>query len=227
MDTSKWLKALTAALVLVPLAGCNPQAAGDNANTDRVGINSRPDGAENIGMVRQTRDVTEWDNKSYDVDGDGDRGMLSGRNNIGNPAVDLRSIPQPGSTGANINSGLYAGTATADRIADLAGSVEGVAHANVIVVGETAVIGLNLNRGVAQADMPGLVQLVRQRVLVQAPVFKRVHITTDRAMTRQIRRISDEIRAGHSLTMFNDDFMDLVRRIPAVAPGAMPAVPNR
>lgn len=224
MQTSNWLKMLVVLALAAPLVGCAPEAAGDRGaiNDNRAGVSRLPtDG----GFTLQSREVPKWDNKNIDVDGDGDREMLRGTNNIGNPAVDLRSIPVPGSTGENVNNGFYAGTATADRIQDLAGSVNGVAHSNVIVVGETAVIGLNLERTVDPKQVPGIVQFVRQRVLVQAPIFKRVHITTDRALTRQIRRISDEIRQGHSLSMYNDDFMALVRKIPAVGPGTMPAVP--
>ena len=92
------------------------------------------------------------------------------------------------------------------------------------VAGQTLLLGMNLERGVKPQQQDDLVQLVRQRILVQAPEFKRVHITTDRAQTRRIQRIADEMRAGHSLTMFNDDVMELTRQIPPTGPGTMPAV---
>ncbi|MGB8955125.1 MAG: YhcN/YlaJ family sporulation lipoprotein, partial [Tumebacillaceae bacterium] len=173
----------------------------------------------------QQINVPQWDGKQIDVDGDGDREHLSGRNNIGNPSVDLRSFATPGG-GADHTQGIYPHTYTADKIAGLAHSVDGVQNARAIITGTTAIIGLNLDRGLNAGRQAAVTQFVRQRVLVQAPEFRRVHITSDKAQTRRIQRIADEMRAGHSLSMFSDDIAELTRTIPAVGPSSMPAVPG-
>lgn len=221
MNKRKWLTGLAAAMLLVPLVGCT-NADHDTAENGRYGINRNT--VEN-GTGQTLIRVPRWDNKQIDVDGDGDAEHISGRNQIGNPSVDLRSFAFPGggARGSDMTNGVYPHTFTADRIADLAHSVNGVANARALVAGQTVIIGLNLERGVKPQQRGDLVKFVRQRVLVQAPEFQRVHITTDRALTRRIQRISDELRAGHSLTMFNDDVMELTRQVPAVGPNNMPA----
>jgi hypothetical protein len=219
MQPKQWIIGLTALLVFSTVVGCAPTAGPDVKRARTGGMN-----ALEIGPGAQRQDVPRFDNKNIDVDGDGDREHLAGRNDIANPSVDLRSFAHPNG-GSDLTQGVYPHTFTADRIASLASSVNGIANAQALVVGRTVVLGMNLERGVKPHQKPGLVQYVRQRILVQAPEFQRVHITTDRQLTRRIQRISDELRSGHSLTMFNDDFMDLTRQIPPVGPSASPAVP--
>jgi len=223
MNKHKWLQGLAAALLLVPLVGCTQGADQDPAERGRYNVHRNT--VEN-GTGQTLIRVPRWDNKQIDVDGDGDAEHISGRNQIGNPSVDLRSFAFPGGgmRGTDLTNGVYPHTFTADRIADLAHSVNGVANARALVVGQTAIIGLNLERGVKPQQQGDLVRFVRQRILVQAPEFQRVHITTDRALTRRIQRLSDELRAGHSISMFNDDIMELTRQVPAVGPNHMPAV---
>ncbi|MGZ4032188.1 MAG: YhcN/YlaJ family sporulation lipoprotein [Tumebacillaceae bacterium] len=216
----KWIKGLAVALVLFSAVGCTP-SANRSAQQGSQGANIAEfaPGGQHISVPR-------YDNKNIDVDGDGDREHLSGYNDVNNPAVDLRSFAHPGG-GSDMTQGLHPHTFTADRISDLAHSVNGVANARSLIVGQTAIIGLNLNRSVKKPQVSDLVHYVRQRVLVQAPEFTRVHITTDKALVRKIQNISDQIRAGHSLTMFNDDIMSLTHQIPAIGPSSMPVVPAR
>ncbi|MFD2170225.1 YhcN/YlaJ family sporulation lipoprotein [Tumebacillus lipolyticus] len=214
----KWIIGLTAALIAVTIPGCS--ANNDLAqNQQRYGTNTLQ-----IGPKSAKQEMPRFDNKNIDVDGDGDKEHLSGRNDVSNPSVDLRSFTYPGST--DMSQGIYP-TSTADRIQDLASSVDGVANSRAIVVGRTVVLGMNLERTVRPAQKADLVDTVRQRILVQAPVFERVHITTDRALTRRVQRIADELRAGHSLSMYNEEFMDLAKQIPPVGPSTMPAIPRR
>jgi len=215
------VKGLAAVLLAALLAGgctANPHAARDD---NRYGVNT-VEIAPNTQLVR----TPQWDNRNIDMDGDGDREHLSGRNSINNPSVDLRSMTNPGGS-VDMTSGIYPHTFTADRIADLANTVDGVANARCLLAGQTAILGVNLKRGIRPQQRDEIIQLVRQRILVQAPEFQRVHITTDRPLTRRIQRLADEMRAGHSLTLFNDDVMDLTRQIPAIGPNASPALPSR
>lgn len=211
----KWITGLTAAILTLTLTtGCTP--SNDLArNQQRYGVNTN-----NVAPGQEKADLPRFDNKNIDVDGDGDKEHLSGANDVNNPSVDLRSFTYPGTT--NAAQGIYP-TSTADRIQDLASSVDGVANSRAIVVGRTVVLGLNLERTVRPNQKADIVNFVRQRILVQAPVFERVHITTDRAQTRQIQRISDELRKGHSLSLYNDEFMELTKNVPAVGPNMMPA----
>ena len=224
MQAKKWMSGLAAALVLCTMAGCSPQVSPGRSdlsdNQGRYGTKST-----NLAPGTRQMNVPHWDGKQVDVDGDGDREDLSGRNNIGNPSVDLRSLATPGG-GADHTQGVYPHTFTADKIAGLAHSVNGVQNARAVITGSTAIIGLNLDRNITGKQRAAITQFVRQRVLVQAPEFRRVHITSDKAQTRRIQRIADEMRAGHSITMFNDDITELTRTIPAIGPSTMPAVPG-
>jgi hypothetical protein len=220
MQKNRWVQGLAVLLAVVTMTSVTGCAkSGQNAADNRYGVNT-----VEVAPGQELHRVPNWDNKNIDVDGDGDREHLSGRNNIANPSIDLRSFANPGG-GSDLTQGVYPHTFTADRIADLAHSVNGVANARALVIGQTAIVALNLDKGVKPQAQAHLVQTVRQRILVQAPEFKRVHITADRALHRKVQRIADEIRSGHSLSMFNDDITALTQQIPAIGPSNVPAVP--
>jgi hypothetical protein len=223
MQRKKWLKGLLALCLVLPAVGC----AGGKGAAPRLFEDDTRYGTNTVEIAPGKRDVRvpQWDNKNIDVDGDGDREHLSGANSLNNPSVDLRSFATP--NGADHTQGIYPHTYTANRIADLANSVDGVQHAYAIVAGQTLIMGINPRKGVRPEQREQIVQLVRQRVLVKAPEFRRVHITADRALARRVQNVAEEMRAGHSLSTFNDEVMELTRLIPPVSPNTMPAVPAR
>ncbi|MBX6394294.1 MAG: YhcN/YlaJ family sporulation lipoprotein [Alicyclobacillaceae bacterium] len=178
---------------------------------------TRPPGAE-----PQAPDM-RIDRSRVDVDGDGDRERWAKRQDVLNPPVSLGTLPSPRS-GAGINGGS---AALADRIADVALSVPGVQSAAAVVREQHAYIGVRVSPAVWDAGRGEQVKTeIRQRLLIQSPIFPKVHVTEDPALVRQIEDVADAVRAGRSLNDFKARVDQWERQIPVVAPKVEPPVPS-
>ncbi|MDI3327806.1 MAG: YhcN/YlaJ family sporulation lipoprotein [Alicyclobacillaceae bacterium] len=163
------------------------------------------------------------DRSRVDVDGDGDRSRWAKGQDILNPPVQLGTVPSPRS-GAASNGGT---AALADRIADVAQSVPGVQSAAAVVRGRQAYVGLRLSPNIRDSGRVNQVKTeVRQRLLIQAPVVYRVHVTDDRQLTRQIEEVADAVRAGRPVQDFSGRIDEWERLIPPTAPKVEPPVPS-
>lgn len=165
--------------------------------------------------------VPRWDNKQIDVYGDGDRVQLSRGSKVLSPPVNLSALP-PAYGSSNMAQGLYPGGVTADRISDLAHSVQGVDSAHAIVTGRTAIIGLDLRRDLRSSEAGPILQEIRQRLMIQAPIFQQVYITADRGLSRRIWNVTEGIRQGRGLSSFDGEIRFLVNTIPPVPPVDLP-----
>ncbi|BCJ87656.1 YhcN/YlaJ family sporulation lipoprotein [Effusibacillus dendaii] len=157
-------------------------------------------------------------NLGIDVDGDGDRAWLSGHNNLNNPPVNLRDYAPSGSGGYRDMTQTYSGGVTADRVADLAQSIQGVRDASVVIADQTAIVGLTLQRNVPQDRVEAIKQEVRRLLMIQAPVFRSVRITTDNALSRRIFDAAQNARNGHPISATDQEFSQLVKTVPEVLP---------
>lgn len=199
MRTAKWVawSVLGSLMVSGILAGCNP-AAGGRMQTQSI--------------------EPRYDNRGIDLDGDGDRAWLSGNNNMNNPPVNLRSLAPMGGGSADLTQSPYSGWVTADRVADLVQTVPGVANASAVLRGQTAVVGLTLHRSVPRERAAQIAQEVRRMLLVQAPVFRSVHISTDNVLSRRVFDVSQNIRNGRPLSSMDGEIERLTRDIPVIPP---------
>ncbi|WP_018133002.1 YhcN/YlaJ family sporulation lipoprotein [Effusibacillus pohliae] len=200
MRTDKWIAwTVLGTVTLGLLAGCGGGSPG---------INHRM-------QAEKTEPI--YDNRGIDLDGDGDRAWLAGHNNINNPPVNLRNMAPPiGGGFRDYTQGTYAGGVTADRIADLAQSIQGVDTASVVVNGQTAIVGLRLHRTVPRERAGAIAQEVRQLLMVQAPVFRSVRITTDSALARRVYDTAQKVRSGQPLSSLDQEIEQLKRDIPEV-----------
>jgi hypothetical protein len=196
--TSNWLAwTVLAALSVGWITGCTPVAS------DR--------------MQRQSIDP-RYESRGIDIDGDGDRAWLSGNNNINNPPVKLTQMAPMAGGYADLTQGPYPGWATAERVSDLARIVPGVAGASTVLRGQTAIVGLSLDRNVSQEQAGKIQQQVRQLLLAQAPVFRSVHITADEVLSRRVSDMAQAVRNGRPVSQMNREMDQLVRDIPETPP---------
>lgn len=170
------------------------------------------------GRIQKQNTEPLYDNRGIDIDGDGDRAWLSGHNEINNPSVNLRNFAPMGPGFRDTTQGPYSGGITADRVENLVQSVQGVDTASVVVSGQTAIIGLTLHRNIPKERAAAIMQEVRQLLMVQAPVFRSVRITTDRALARRVFDVAQNVRSGRPLPTVDREFQQLTRDIPEVAP---------
>ncbi|MFC4769435.1 YhcN/YlaJ family sporulation lipoprotein [Effusibacillus consociatus] len=187
--------------------------------TMTIGVLAGCGGNPGLNGRMQTIPNTEplYENRGIDIDGDGDRAWLSGHNNINNPPVNLTNLAPLGGGYRDMTQPYSAGM-TADRVADLAQSVQGVDTASVVMVGQNAIVGLRLHRTVPRERAVAIAQEVRQLLMVQAPVLRSVRITTDQSLERRVFDLSQSVRNGRALSTTDRDFQDLSRDIPEVPP---------
>ncbi|MCL6547692.1 MAG: YhcN/YlaJ family sporulation lipoprotein [Alicyclobacillus sp.] len=199
MGLSAWLAAPAAAVLVGSLAACGTP------------LNRPP-------MVNQTGGAAveaQYDTHRVDVDGDGDRARLSGKNDVNNPPWDLRSQPPAHSAGTALTHGRYSGNAYADTVARLALSVPGVASSVAVASGRVIIVGVGLKHADAH-NLRDVQREIRRRVLVHAPDFRYVYVTANHAQVTELNRIADGLRSGVPLSHYLPRIRSLMRTMAPV-----------
>ncbi|MBX5436134.1 MAG: YhcN/YlaJ family sporulation lipoprotein [Alicyclobacillaceae bacterium] len=198
MRTSIWV-AVPAAVLVASLGACGSPL-------------NRP------AIVNQTGGAAveaQYDTHRVDVDGDGDRARLSGRNHVNNPPWDLRSQPPAHSAGTALTHGRYAGNGYADTIARLALSVPGVVSSVAVTSGRVVIVGVGIRHADAH-NFRAIQREIRRRVLVNAPDLRYVYVTADHMQVTELNRIADGLRAGIPLDHYKPRIRNLMRTMAPV-----------
>lgn len=163
----------------------------------------------------------QFDTRAADVDGDGDRSLLSGHNDLNNPPVDLRSLTRAHPGSPLVMAGRYAGNSYADQVAQLTLSVPTVTYAAAVASGRVMLIGLGLRRN-QPVSLDWIQREVRRRVLTRAPDFRYVYVTAQPRQVTEIVQIGDGLRNGQPMSMFTHRIhaiMRTLRPVPYNPPG--------
>ncbi|MGE5633233.1 MAG: YhcN/YlaJ family sporulation lipoprotein [Caulobacteraceae bacterium] len=112
----------------------------------------------------------------------------------------------------NLN-GIGPITTQADNIARAVETVPGVNNATVVISGNTAYVGVDLNKGTPTANVSTIKSQCAQRVRSTNPDIGTVYVSTDPDFLTRIRRVSDAVRAGRPVSGFRTELTDLVRRL--------------
>ncbi len=100
----------------------------------------------------------------------------------------------------------------ARNLAREATRVEGVKSAYVVVSGNMAVVGLNINRGVESTETNRIKTEVGQRLRNADRQISDVRISTDADTITRIRKISEGVNQGRPLSEFTKQLNEIVRR---------------
>lgn len=183
--------ALSIMLVMILLAGCG------NANQ-----NASPS------PRNQTNGA-----KANNVPGmKGDRGYTT--NNVGNTNLDNTNL-ENNDTGLvnnrNENDGKVDAT-TADHLRALAERVPGVNNANCVVMGKTAVVGLNVDGNLDRAEV-GTIKYTVAEALKADPAGANALVTADMDVSNRIADLGRHIQEGHPISGLASELADIVGRI--------------
>jgi len=99
------------------------------------------------------------------------------------------------------------------RISDAALSVEGVQRAWGVIVGNIALVGLDLDNSIQGKAVTETVAEVATQVK-ELPNVTRAEVTADSALVQQIRRIADDITSGDPISQFTEELNQLISKIP-------------
>ncbi|WP_238457016.1 YhcN/YlaJ family sporulation lipoprotein [Desulforamulus putei] len=101
----------------------------------------------------------------------------------------------------------------AQKLAREATRVEGVKSAYVVVSGNMAVVGLDINKGIESTETNRIKSEVGRRLKNADRQINDVRVSTDADTVTRIRKISEGISQGRPLTDFTKQLNEIVRRI--------------
>lgn len=152
----------------------------------------------------------QLDTRTVDVDGDGDRSILSGANNVNNPPWDLRNQPAAHAASPSVVHGRYAGNAYADTLARLVLSAPNVTAAVAVLHGQVIVMGVDV-RPEVPVDFPALEHEIRRRLMIHAPEFRYVYVTRKRADVMTINHVADGLRTGVPFAHYRNQLVSMLQ----------------
>ncbi len=102
--------------------------------------------------------------------------------------------------------------AVADRLEKLAASIPRVESAHCVVVGNTAVVGINVSPDLDRAKI-GTVKYSVAEALRKDPDGVNAIVTADMDLDERLRDIRDNIRNGRPVTGFAEQMADIIGRV--------------
>ncbi|KOP68925.1 sporulation protein [Bacillus sp. FJAT-18019] len=183
--------ALSIMLVMILLAGCgnaNQNASPSPRNqTNGAKANNVPGMNGDRGYTTNNVDNTNQDNTNMD---NTNTGLVNNRNE---------------------NDGRVDAT-TADHLRALAERVPGVNNANCVVMGKTAVIGLNVDGNLDRAEV-GTIKYTVAEALKADPAGANAFVTADMDVSNRIADLGRHIQEGHPISGLASELADIVGRI--------------
>ncbi len=125
-----------------------------------------------------------------------------GHNPFNNPPVNVQAVPQAWAGGREPNQSRWSGNALGDRVAQLALSVPYVASSVAVPSGRVVLVGVDLSRS-GNPNINAVKTEIRRRLLIQAPIFRYVYVTTDPRQVAQLNHIADGLRQGHPISHYH------------------------
>ncbi|MGW8825652.1 YhcN/YlaJ family sporulation lipoprotein [Paenibacillus sp. BR1-192] len=120
--------------------------------------------------------------------------------------------PNTGRVGnVNDNNGRVDAT-TANHLKSLAESVPGVKNANCVVMGNTAVVGLNVDGNLDRAEV-GTIKYTVAEALQTDPAGANALVTADLDVANRIAELGRHIQEGHPVSGLASELADIVGRI--------------
>ncbi|TXK77126.1 YhcN/YlaJ family sporulation lipoprotein [Paenibacillus sp. N3.4] len=102
--------------------------------------------------------------------------------------------------------------AVAERLENLAASIPQVESAHCVVFGNTAVVGINVNKEMDRSRV-GTVKYSVAEALKKDPYGVNAIVTADMDLDQRLRDIRDNIKEGRPITGFAEQMADIMGRI--------------
>jgi YhcN/YlaJ family sporulation lipoprotein len=115
--------------------------------------------------------------------------------------------------------------AVAQRLEQIATSIPQVEGARCVVVGNTAVVGLNLP-GQMDRSKVGSMKLAVAEALKKDPYGANAIVTADMDLTARISQIRDDIQNGRTVSGFGEEMAEIIGRIMPQTPRDVPVPPS-
>lgn len=101
----------------------------------------------------------------------------------------------------------------AQRLSDEAKTVEGVRSATVVVSGNTAIVGINLDRNIEASKTQAIKDEIEDRFKRVEPRIDRVVVTADADLVKRIENLGKGVAEGRPLSEFTKEFNAILTRM--------------
>ena len=98
------------------------------------------------------------------------------------------------------------------RIADIAADVKGVKNATVVITGDTAYVGIDMDKDLENDETDRLKKKVADAIKDEADGIDRVYVSADVDSVQRLREIGRDVRGGRPISGFLDELTEMFRR---------------
>lgn len=126
-----------------------------------------------------------------------------------------KMAPQPGTQPNNNNATerLNDAQQKAENIARACDTIPGVEDSTVVISGNTAYVGLDVEGNLEGEEVANVERSVNDRALAADPSIERCVVSSDADTVSRLRNIYEGIRRGTPITTFEDELSDIGTRI--------------
>ncbi|WP_020615601.1 YhcN/YlaJ family sporulation lipoprotein [Paenibacillus daejeonensis] len=110
------------------------------------------------------------------------------------------------------NSGYDQSGELVEHLENLAANVPGVQSAHCVLLGNTAVVGINVDADMERSRV-GTIKYSVAEALRKDPDGANAIVTADLDMTERLREMGDDIRGGRPVAGFVEELADIIGRI--------------
>ncbi len=124
-----------------------------------------------------------------------------------------QTAPNQTQTNTNLTQTDKASMDKAARIAREADMVSGVKRSTVVVAGDKAYIGLDINSNIEKNKTIAVEDEVIKKIKGVEPSIKTVYVSSDVAWVTRIKKVSQGISSGKPISSFTSELGEIGRRI--------------
>lgn len=182
-----------------PNNNVDPNITQDDTTQENVPRPGERDITDNNQDNEQNIDIVPGENQNDDVDMDNNNNINNGVNNDNNG-------------GNNGNNGDNNEQEQAERLADIASDVEGVRDATVVITGDTAYVGIDIDSNTEDEQTNRVKDEVGERVKEEEDSIERVLVSADADTIERLEEIGEDIGDGRPISGFLDELTEMFRR---------------
>lgn len=123
-----------------------------------------------------------------------------------------RTVPKNNDLAKDNNNIPGDDTARARRVADIAADVKGVKNATVVVTGEMAYVGIDMDANMQGEETNRLKEKVGDRIKEREKTIDRVMVSADSDTVTRLREIGKDIGSGRPVSGFLEELTEMFRR---------------
>lgn len=104
-------------------------------------------------------------------------------------------------------------TDRADRIADAVENIQGVDRASVVITGDTALVGVDIDNNLAENTVNDFTKTIRRTVANVDNRIDTVLVTTDTGLYERIDNMAEDLRRGRPISYYGNEIREIMQQM--------------